>query len=118
MRNRTLPGKYMIGSWQNQSADETQDELEKQVIATQHLQVVRCSYKVGSDFSEHVHQTEQITIVESGKLRFDVAGDTIDVNAGQMISICPGVSHSCKVCGEEVAQALNLFHNPNSATEN
>ena len=67
MRNRTLPGKYMVGSWQSLDATNAQEVLEREIIATQRLMVVRCVYKSGSDFPRHVHQQEQITIVESGE---------------------------------------------------
>lgn len=112
MRNRTVPGKYTVGSWQSLRAEKAQAVLEKEVIATEHVLVVRCLYDQGSDFAEHVHQQEQITIVEEGQLEFVVAGETLAVNAGQMISIFSGIPHSSRVVGDEPARALNLFHTP------
>ena len=117
VRNRTLPGKYMVGSWQDLQAAEAQDALEKQVITTQRLKVVRCNYKADSEFIEHVHEAEQITIVESGLLQFNVGGEHVDVAAGQMISIFPRVPHSSKVGGGEGAQALNLFQSTSPEIE-
>ena len=116
VRNRTLPGKYTVGCWQELEAEQARDDLDKQVISTKHLKVVRCSYKTGSDFAEHLHDTEQITIVEEGVLSFCVAGDQIEVEAGQMISIFPGVTHSSRVIGDGPAKALNLFYNPQAET--
>jgi quercetin dioxygenase-like cupin family protein len=112
VRNRTLPGKYMLGSWQSLEATNAQEVLEKEVIATQRLMVVRCVYKEGADFPKHSHVQEQITIVESGHLEFTINGGTIEVGPGQMISIFPGVEHASRVMGHEPARALNLFHSP------
>lgn len=110
MRNRTLPGKYMVGSWRSLDASNAQQVLEREVIATQRLMVVRCLYKSGSDFPKHAHQQEQITIVESGHLEFTVDGERIEVGPGQMISVFAGVHHGSRVLGDEPVRALNLFH--------
>lgn len=116
MRSRTVPGKYMVGSWQNLEATDAQEILEKQVIATQHLTVVRCLYKKGSDFPSHVHPQEQITIVESGKLEFIVDDEALEIGPGQMVSISRNVPHSSRVVGEQTARALNIFHLPHSTS--
>jgi quercetin dioxygenase-like cupin family protein len=110
-----LPGKYMIGSWQALDAANAQEILEREVISTERLMVVRCRYRQGSDFPRHAHRQEQITIVESGHLEFSVNGDTIEVGPGQMISIFPGVQHASRVVGEEPVRALNLFHSAEAA---
>lgn len=110
MTNRTLPGKYMVGSWQALDAANAQELLEREVISTHGLMVVRCRYRQGSDFPRHNHLQEQITIVESGHLEFTVSGEKIEVGPGQMISIFPGVQHASRVLGDEPVRALNLFH--------
>ncbi len=112
MRNRTVPGKYALGRWRNLEATEAQQELEQQVMATQHLQVVRCHYRAGSDFAPHTHPQEQITIVESGVLEFLLDGEAVRIGDGEMISIFAGVSHGSRVVGDQSVQALNLFHTP------
>lgn len=110
--NRTLPGKYMLGSWQSLGASDAQKILEEEIITTQQLLVVRCVYRSGSDFPAHAHQQEQITIVESGTLDFVVNGDEVRVGPGQMISVFPGVLHSTHAAGETPVRALNIFHPP------
>jgi quercetin dioxygenase-like cupin family protein len=110
VRNRTLPGKYTLGSWQSLPAPDAQKVLEEEVIATQRVMVVRCTYKAGSDFQPHVHRREQLTIVESGSLEFQINGGTIHVAQGQMISIFPGVLHGTRVAGEKPVRALNIFY--------
>ena len=112
MRSRMVPGQYAVGSWKDLEATDVQEELERQVMATQHIQVVRCYYRAGSDFPAHIHQREQITIVESGVLEFGLAGQDVRIGPGQMISIFAGVAHSSRVVGRQSVQALNLFHAP------
>ncbi|MFH1144340.1 MAG: cupin domain-containing protein [Candidatus Eisenbacteria bacterium] len=108
-RTRTLPGKYLLGSWQSLPAADVQKVLEERIIATERLVVVRCLYPRGSGFEAHVHPQEQITIVERGVLQFEVNGDALRVGPGQMISIWPGVMHSSRVLGEEPVCALHIF---------
>jgi quercetin dioxygenase-like cupin family protein len=112
VRHRTLPGKYTVGSWQEIEAEDAQKTLAKQVIATQHLMVVRCLYRAGSSFAEHTHPQEQITIVEKGVLEYVVEGEVLTVGAGQMLSIVAGIAHSSRVVGAEPVRALNIFHAP------
>ncbi len=112
MRSRMVPGQYAVGSWRDLEATDVQEELERQVMATQHIQVVRCYYRAGSDFPAHLHQREQITIVETGTLAFKVNGDEITVGPGQMISIFPGVLHASRAVGTTPVRALNIFHPP------
>lgn len=112
VRNKMMPGKYTVGSWHELEAQQANDDLAKQVISTKHLTVVRCSYKPDSVFEAHIHDAEQITIIEEGKLVFIVDDEEIEVEAGQMISVFPGVSHASRVEGGKPAKALNLFYNP------
>lgn len=106
--NRTAPGRYTIGSWRQQAAADAQSLLERQVITTERMTVVRCSYLPGASFPSHFHPQEQITIVEEGTLVFEIDGDVVVVETGQMIAIPPQVRHSVRTA-DESAQALNLF---------
>jgi quercetin dioxygenase-like cupin family protein len=108
--NRTYPGRYTLGSWRDLEAQDAQNYLDQQVIATDRITVVRCVYKDGSDFPEHFHPQEQITIVEEGTLEFTIAGETIEVRGGQMITINPKIRHATRVAaGGGQVVALNLF---------
>ena len=102
--NRTLPGRYTIGSWKDQEAKDTQHDLEQKVITMDRMTVIRCTYKAGSDFP-----AEQITIVEEGSIVFEFDGeDPVTVVAGEMIAIPAHVRHATRVPGGP-ARALNLF---------
>jgi quercetin dioxygenase-like cupin family protein len=108
--NRTYPGRYTLGSWRDLEAQDAQNYLDSQVIATDRITVVRCVYRDGSDFPEHFHPQEQITIVEDGTLQFTIAGESIEVHRGQMITINPQVRHATRVtAGSGQVVALNLF---------
>ena len=113
--NRTAPGRYTLGRWKNQEAQDAQTTLEQQVINTDRLTVVRCVYRSNVDFPSHFHPQEQITIVEEGTLLFEIGGDHIEVGEGQMVSIPAHVRHATRVKGSRPARALNLFVFPEGA---
>jgi quercetin dioxygenase-like cupin family protein len=107
--NRTLPGRYTIGSWKDQEAKDTQHDLEQKVITMDRMTVIRCTYRAGSDFPSHFHPQEQVTIVEEGSIVFEFEGeDPVTVVAGEMIAIPAHVRHATRVPGG-TARALNLF---------
>ncbi len=107
---RTYPGRWSVGSWKNLEAFDAQQDLEQQVVAFERLTVVRCVYRRGTDFSEHYHPQEQITIVEQGVLEFQIGDETIQVGRGHLISVEPEVPHATRVSnGSPQAVALNLF---------
>jgi quercetin dioxygenase-like cupin family protein len=111
--NRTHIGRYTLSSWKDLRGVEPSEAkrfLEQQVIATDRVTVVRCVYQDATDFPEHFHPQEQITIVEEGTLEFVIEGQTIRVGKGEMISVEPNVRHATRVGnGDGVATALNLF---------
>jgi len=111
--NRTDRGGYMLGSWKELGGDDTRDYVERQVIATDRITVIRCVYRAGTDFPEHFHPQEQMTIVEEGALEFVVSGKAVLVRKGEMICVEPNTRHATRVAnGRGSAVALNLFLRP------
>lgn len=98
-----------MGSWSVLGAEDAQKALDKRVLSTQRLVVIRCEYEKDADFPVHSHLQEQITIVEEGQLEFVIEGKSLLVSKGEMISICPRVPHETRVAGPGRAVALNLF---------
>jgi quercetin dioxygenase-like cupin family protein len=47
----------------------------------------------GAIVPEHSHHNEQVTYILEGELRFTIDGETIDVGAGEVLTIPPHVPH-------------------------
>jgi quercetin dioxygenase-like cupin family protein len=108
--NRIHPGRYKVSSWKEIEPSNAIVYVEQRVMTTERVSIVRCVYRSGSDFPEHFHPQEQVTIIEEGSLELQIAGSTVTVGQGQMISIEPFVRHATKVAeGYERVIALNLF---------
>ena len=50
----------------------------------------------GAIVPEHTHENEQITYILEGKLRFTLGDETIDVGAGEVLTIPPNVPHAAE----------------------
>jgi quercetin dioxygenase-like cupin family protein len=50
----------------------------------------------GAIVPEHAHENEQITYILEGRLRFTLGDETIDVGAGEVLTIPPNVPHAAE----------------------
>lgn len=50
----------------------------------------------GAIVPEHAHENEQITYILEGKLRFTLGDETVDVGAGEVLTIPPNVPHAAE----------------------
>lgn len=50
----------------------------------------------GAIVPEHAHENEQITYILEGKLRFTLGDETVDVGAGEVLTIPPDVPHAAE----------------------
>ncbi len=72
--------------------------VTRQVIADNpDLMVVRFRFGTGAEGTLHSHPHVQATYVASGRFRFSVAGNTIEVGPGDSFVISSGAEHGC-VC--------------------
>ncbi|MBN1539367.1 MAG: cupin domain-containing protein [Candidatus Thermoplasmatota archaeon] len=76
------------------------------------IQVVQYRYLPGSRFEAHDHPEEQMTIVLSGRLEFDVDGNKTPFEQGDVVHIPPNIPHSAINSGLEEALTLNVYHPP------
>ncbi len=70
------------------------------ISAGERAMAVRVELTRGSKLQSHTHPHEQIGFVVSGRIRFNVAGETMLLEGGDGYSIPGGVVHSV----EEVAE--------------
>lgn len=74
--------------------------------------VVRYRYAPGSVFPSHSHDSSQLTVVLSGRIRFEVDGQEHEVARGESLFIPGGASHSAAVAGDAEVVSINIFHPP------
>lgn len=56
----------------------------------------------GAIVPEHAHENEQITYILEGKLRFTLGAETVDVGAGEVLTIPPNLPHAAEALEDTV----------------
>lgn len=80
----------------------------RRVLAyTKELMIVEMTFEEGSSGALHSHPHHQNTYILSGKFRFSVDGDTVEVSEGDSLAFESGVTHGM-VCLEKGA-LLDVF---------
>jgi quercetin dioxygenase-like cupin family protein len=72
------------------------------------LNVTVFAFDVGEPLSEHTAARAAVVQVQSGRLRFVVDGEEIDLSAGSWLYMAPGAPHSL-VATEPTVMLLTLF---------
>ena len=68
--------------------------VSRRVLAwTPQLMTVEVHFETGGEGSVHSHPHCQNTYVLSGRFRFDVAGETVEVGPGDTLAFPPNIPH-------------------------
>ncbi|MDP9171959.1 MAG: cupin domain-containing protein [Acidobacteriota bacterium] len=97
-------------NWGAIPEEKLNDLASRRVIHTEFMTVARLRLLKGAIVPMHHHVNEQITMLESGALRFEVAGEQVLVRAGDVLRIPPGAPHMVETL--EDSMAVDLFTPP------
>ena len=68
----------------------------KKIVAGERLIAAQVYLKKGALVPKHAHESEQMTYVLQGALKFLIAGEEITVREGEVLHIPPGVEHQAE----------------------
>jgi len=80
-------------NWDQVLREELSPLITRQVIHTSYTTIVRVTFKRGAVVALHEHFHEQVTMLMSGRLRFDLNGEEIVLEAGEVLRIPPNAPH-------------------------
>lgn len=100
---------YIKTSWKETNHEFLDPKLKQRVFTSKHVMVVHYIYDPGLEFAEHSHPQEQVTIVQTGRLLLTIAGEKVELKAGDICSVLPNVPHSSVVLGDEKVEAICIF---------
>jgi len=89
------------------------------VVHGERQTMVRYVYAPGSIFPVHAHPEEQVTVVVSGRIAFEIDGSSVELGAGQVAVIPPNVPHGAEVIGNDTVETFNALsprRNPDPLT--
>jgi mannose-6-phosphate isomerase-like protein (cupin superfamily) len=81
---------------------------EDEGIWLDHVEVHLVTHPVGQVKEVHVHEPPQdhVIVIRSGRMRWTVAGESLDAGPGDVIVTPAGVGHSYEVLGDEPAKVV------------
>jgi len=65
----------------------------------------------------HTHPSEELLLVQEGSGTFTLGDETVEVGAGELVVVPPGVPHGFKNTGEGVLKQIDIHVSPSFSTE-
>jgi quercetin dioxygenase-like cupin family protein len=93
--------------WDEIALDKVTEMLSRKIVSGAREMLVQVYVKRGCLVPLHAHESEQMTYVLQGALRFVVGGEEITVREGEVLHIPSGVSHQAEAL--EDTFELDLF---------
>ena len=97
-------------NWDEIPAERLNDKFVRKLAWDGDIMVGRTDVQKGYVVPLHSHPNQQVTWVMSGTWRFTLEGKTLDVSAGEMISIPANVPHTAEAV--ETLVAYDIFTPP------
>ncbi len=82
--------------WDEIALEKVTEMLSRKVVAGEREMLVQSYLKRGCLVPNHAHESEQMTYVLQGALKFVVAGEEITVREGEVLHIPAGVAHQAE----------------------
>jgi quercetin dioxygenase-like cupin family protein len=103
--------EYRLGvkhyNWTEVPEEQMSAAISRQVIHGETMTVARIRLRKGAIVPLHQHVNEQISTVESGVMRFVIAGEERIMRSGETLTIPPNAPHLVEAL--EDSQALDVF---------
>lgn len=93
----------LIRSWNRIPVEILTPLASRQVLHGDSITISRLTLKAGAVVQRHDHINEQITTLESGRLRFDFDDAPVEIAAGESLLIPSHVPHAVVALEDSVA---------------
>ena len=90
-------------SWREIPSEQLGALLIRQVIHTSRLTIAKLILKKGAIVPLHHHENEQVTMLESGALLFEISGVTTILRGGEALAIPPDAPHRVEALEDSLA---------------
>jgi quercetin dioxygenase-like cupin family protein len=107
------PGAVQLHRWDEIALEKVTEMLSRKVIAGAGQMLVQSYVKRGCLVPRHAHESEQMTYVLQGALKFSVDGEEITVREGDVLHIAAGVPHQVEALDDTFE--LDVFTPPRHA---
>jgi quercetin dioxygenase-like cupin family protein len=101
-------GAFQHRDWSTIPVERVAEGIERQMIWGDRVMVCRLRFRPHVVTAVHTHPHEQITIVERGTVRFNVAGTDRLASAGDILHFPSQVAHGATVLDQETV-LIDIF---------
>ncbi len=98
--------------WDEIALEKLTELVARKVIAGEREMLVQTYLKKGALVPLHAHESEQMTYVLQGTLKFVIAGEEFTVREGEVLHIPSGLSHQAEALDDTFE--LDVFSPPRS----
>jgi len=102
-----FPGAMTVYKWSEVAEEQVNPLASRQIIHSETMTVIRRRLLKGALTGLHRHADEQISMIESGKLRFVVAEEERIVTSGEALAIPSNAPHSVEAL--EDSTVMDVF---------
>ena len=93
-------------NWATIPREEMNEKTVRQAVHTERMTIAKILLRQGAIVPMHCHENEQVTMLESGALRFVFDGREVIVRAGDVLQIPPNVPHMVEALEDSLATDL------------
>lgn len=93
--------------WSDIPKEQMNPMFARQVIHTERMTIARVYLTKGSVVPRHSHENEQVTLLESGCLKFIFDSGEFEIRGGETMQIAPNVPHGVEALEDSVG--FDLF---------
>ena len=97
-------------NWDQVKKDQMNPLLGRQAIHSQTMTVSRLDMRKGCFVPEHSHHNEQLSTIETGRVKFVLGGQEVILGPGQLLRIPPHLPHSAEALEDTIA--VDIFSPP------
>lgn len=102
-----MPRRAALTRWDELALEKVTEMASRKVITGARQTMAQVWFKRGALVARHAHDSEQMTYVLDGALRFTVDGEDLVARAGEVVLIPSGVPHQIEVL--EDALVIDTF---------
>lgn len=99
-------------TWTKLPKEKVRDGVSRAAFRGENALMVMNWLEPGMEKKPHSHPFEQLAYILSGRVRFEIGEDVIEVGVGEVVRIPPDVVHCGEALGDEVAVNLDVFAPP------
>jgi quercetin dioxygenase-like cupin family protein len=96
--------------WNQMEREQMNARITRKVIHSALMTIARLELQKGAAVPQHSHVNEQVSMVESGALKFLIDGREEIVRAGEVLTIPPHAPHAVEVLEDSVV--VDVFSPP------